>query len=391
MSFTIQNAQDELAGIVHGKTVNKITSINGAARRAAANVLSQIDPAETRRYVNITVYDGVQSYALPMTDLKENRIFDIRPQVNRHKSDNLSSRMSKELDLKKLDNWFTIEDDSGTKYFKTTKRLTPGRAAIDPLDSTTGWAASGDASGLAQDTLYTQGDGDSLKFNLNASGTAGLITKAALPAIDISNGQDVGAFFLWVYLPTLSTNITGVKLRVGTGAGAYWEMTGAIHFGSQQVGWNLFKFLWSGATKTGSPVSTAITYVRMEFDYGGTAVGGIRIDDLFMSIPRIWVIGYYSKFLFNNNGTWQETVTDGSTSINLDTMSFNIFVYEFGLEALQQIAGKDAAADRVSCREKLFGDGQNQRGLYAEYRKNNPTQTEKMTQTTYSNLSFRRK
>lgn len=391
MPFSIQNAKDELAGIIHGKTVNKVTNPDGAARRAAANILSQIDPDETRRYAQITLYDGVTDYDLPMTDLKEKRVFDVRPQTDRHRSDNLGSRMSKEFDLKKWDNWFTIEDDTGTKYIRVSKRLRPGAASIDDMDSATGWAGSGGASAPAVDTIYSYDGGSSLKFNLAAAGTPGYLTKSTILTRDMSDWGSSFALFLPVYLPNAATDVTAVKIRIGSSAGAYLEKTGVVHFGAQRQGWNLLRFDLSSAAVTGAPNYAALTYVRIELDYPAPGVTGVRVDRLFASLPRIWEIGYYSKFLFLNGTTWQDTVEDDDTSLNLDTTSFNIFMYEFALEALQQISGKDAAYDRVTCREKLFGDGQNLRGLYAEYRKNNPSQAQKVTQTTYTNLRFRRK
>ena len=389
--YNIQNVNDDISGILHGKTGNKVTNFFGVCRRAANNLLANINPAETRRYAQITLYDQVNNYAIPMDDLKESAIFDIRPQVNRHRSDNLSSRFSKEFDQKKWDNWFSIEDDHGTKYIRVSKRLNPGAAGIDPLDDMTGWTASGNASNLLLDRIYSITNGNSLRIDLAAAGSSGLLTKSTITTQDLSDWETSSSFFLWVYLPTASTNITGVNLRIGSSATKYWEMAGVIHFGAQTIGWNLFRFDWSGATKTSTPDSSALTYVRIELTYGGTAVLGIRLDQLFSSLPKIWEIGYYSKFLFSNAGTWQDTVTDLSTTINLDVASYPIYINEVALEAVQQVQGKDAQADKDFIYKKLYTGVGDQQSLYASYKENNPNQREKVTQTTYTNLRFKRK
>lgn len=388
MSYTIQQAQDDLSGIVHGKTVNKITNINSTARRAANNLLAMIDPDETRKIAQITLYDGVTEYNAP-TGLKGKKIIDFRPQVNRAQSDNLGNRLSKDFDMQEWGDWFTVMDDGGTKYLRVKAPLTPAASSVDPMDDDTSWTASGDASALTVDDLYSVSNGDSLKFTLAAAGASAILTNSAIVTSDLSDWESVASFFLWVYLPT-ATAITSVTLRFGTSATKYWEATGAIHQGSQRIGWNLFRFDWATATKTvapNTPNSAAITYVRLAFAYGGTAAV-IRVDKLFASLPKIWDVEYYSKFLFSDAGTWQETVTDTSTTINLDTASYNLFLYEFALAGLQQIQGKDAAADRTYFYKELHGDAQKQ-GLYKRYKTDNPSQAEKPTQTYYRNKGWR--
>src|SRR3974390_2047392 len=100
MSFTLQNAFDDLAGMAHGRSTRKITNPFGVAKRAANAVMSKIDLDSTKRYASLVLYDDVTDYGLPMTDLKDKAIFDIRPQVQRKQRDNLGSRMSKDFDLK---------------------------------------------------------------------------------------------------------------------------------------------------------------------------------------------------------------------------------------------------------------------------------------------------
>ena len=53
---------------------------------------------------------------------------------------------------------------------------------------------------------------------------------------------------------------------------------------------------------------------------------------------------YYSKYLFRDaiTGAFQETVTDNSNFINLDTESFNLMVYLVAYFAVQQQQGLDA-------------------------------------------------
>jgi hypothetical protein len=386
MSYTISNVEDDLSGILHGKTVNKVTNIRSAERRAAQNLLAQIDPDETRRITTLTIYDGVTDYNAP-SDLKEKRIVDVRPQVNRNLQDNFSNRLSKDFDRKVWGNWLTVMDDGGTKYLRIKATLTPAAQSVDPMDDTTHWVASGDASSLTTDDLYSVTNGTSLKFNLAAAGSSGILTNSAIDSMDLTDWLNTSSFFVSVYLQS-ATAITGVTLRIGSSSTKYWEMTGVLHRGSLKAGWNLYRFDWSGVSPTGIPTVSALTYARLAFAYGGSATV-IRVDKLFTSLPKIYDLEYYSKFLFSASSTWVETPVDGDTVVNLDTASYNIYTYEVALAALQQIQGKDALADRNYFFKQLYGDAQAE-GLYKLYKMNNPSQAEKPTQTYYGNTGWRR-
>ena len=56
---------------------------------------------------------------------------------------------------------------------------------------------------------------------------------------------------------------------------------------------------------------------------------------------------YYSKYLFRDSstGTFQETVTDDSNLINLDTDSYNLLFNKTAYYIAQQLQGQDAMYD----------------------------------------------
>lgn len=407
MAYTIQKAFDNLAGMAHGRSINKITNPFSVAERAADALLGRIDPEDTKRYTQIVLYDQVTDYALPMTDLKEKAIFDIRPQVNRHQRDNLGSRMSKDFDMKKGDDdwgafgsFFSIEDDTGERYIRILKKLNPGASAIDSLDDSTQWLASGGANSLVDDTVYAVDEsGTSLRFNLSSNGSPGYLTSTRIVTGDQTDFALVASFFLWVYLPNSAADITTVKLRIGSDANNYWELDNAvIQQGTQQRGWNLFRFDWSGSTIIGNPNPAAITYCRIELDYpANTTVNGVRVNKLFASLPRVWDIGYYSDSLFNIGvSTWQNTVDDVSNGINVSITTWPLYLNELGKAAAQQLQGKDAEADINHFENELNGNPRtpDKLGLYDKYESRNPDQREKVTQTWYGRngrLGYKRK
>src|SRR3990167_195959 len=136
-TISISTSKSELEGLLHGTTTNKIRNLDLLLERAGRNVLSRIDPSETRRIAEITngLYDEVFDYA-PPSDLKSDKIIDIRPQANRSKADNYSQVFGEEFDLYKEDQDFTLDYDDATRILRISKDLT-GSIEINSLDSTT--------------------------------------------------------------------------------------------------------------------------------------------------------------------------------------------------------------------------------------------------------------
>lgn len=400
MSYLVSQAKDDLAGIAHGKTVSKITVINGAGRRAARNLLATIDPHETIQIDTITLYDKIADYAAP-AGLKGNKIIDIRPQFNSYSSrspaDNLSNRMSKDFDIRRnWGSWFTVMDVNGLKYLRIKAELSPSAISFDTLSVLTGWAATASASNLAVENLiYSQG---ALQFDMAAgvNPTAGYIQSQTITQQNMASIVNKSAAFVELYIPTAAAlaAIISIDLRWGTDtvANYYNRTVTTAHLGALKVGKNILRFDWNGATKTGATIdATKIDSARITVNTNGTAISALIVSNLLFSVGQIWDIEYYSKYLFRTAaGVWSESITDDTDLVNLDETSFNGFLFEWALAALQQIQGKDAQADREFFRSQLYGKPTEQiEGFYPTYKKDNPSQAEKVTQTYYSNLGYR--
>lgn len=398
MSYTIQQAKDDLAGIVHGKTVNKITNIFSAATRAGRNLLAMVDPDETRQIAQLTLYDRVTDVAAP-ADLKEKRIIDIRPQFSttrdRSTADNLSNRMSKDFDMRRRwGSWFTVMDVNGLKYLRVKASLTPSALGLDTLDTINGWTADGTgAQNLALESIvYDQG---AFQFDMAAGQSTGYIQSTTIASVDLTTAVNKSAGFLELYIPTAAAlaAIVSIDLRWGndTTTKYYNRTITTAHLGALRVGKNTLRFDWNGATKTGAVDPATIDSARITINTNGSAISALIVSNLFFSIARIWEIEYYSKNLFQDkNGVWKSDTDDDEDVINLDVASYNIFLLEFALAGLQQIQGKDAAADRSFVEDQLYGNSaKNIIGAYPLYKENNPSQKEKVTQSYYNNFGFR--
>jgi hypothetical protein len=361
-------------------------------REAAGNILSRIDPAETRRIQPLTnaLFPDVFSYTAP-SDLKGDKVIDIRPQTSRSLTDQFSNSYSREFDLRKQmeSGLLSVTHDDAAKRLNISKELSPAPSVLHTMDEIADngtWAVGNDATNLTKDSLFkTQGNA-SLNFDLDGSTTDGYIENSTMTAVDLTTQDELGTLFVNVYLPDASV-ITNVTLRWGNDVSNYWSGTATTrHDGTAlQNGWNLVCFDWNGATETGSVNPAAIDYLRVGITYDGNAETDIRVDYITAAIGAIYDIEYYSKFLFRSSaGVWLEepTATDDTDIVNLDTEAYNIFLYELSRLIALELQGEDSTVDTTAYSGELNGDG-TKPGLYKEYTRSNPSQALKKRQFYY--------
>ena len=386
--YTISDAKVDVTRKLHGTSINKIQGFYELAYEAARNVLNRIDPRETKRKQPITnaLFDQVYNYSVP-SDLKGKRILDIRPQATRSESDNFSQHYNEEFDRRKTNNTFTIEDDDGVKTVRISKTLRAG-ATYNECDSLTAngtWAAAGGATGLEVDTLYYITAGGALKFDLGATG--GYIENSTMAQVDLTDYLLQGLAFMWVYLPTAANAaaLTSINLLWGSSATDYYSKTvTAPFYGSWQQGWNLIAFDWSALTETGSPTITTYDYARVTF-VSTAAITDVRVDSIVFRLPSIYETVYYSKYLFSNSsGTWIEKPTADTDVVNLDTESYNLWLYELLELVAQELQGEDSSFDVEFWRDK-------KKEQWDAYIANNRSEAQPSQDTYYRQLYRRRR
>lgn len=398
MAYNVTALKADLAGVLHGTTLNNITNLDGLIYRAARQVLRDVDPQETIRitpFVN-PIYNQVFDYAAP-TDLKGTKIIDIRPQVNRYASDIWLQDYNQAFDIAKartLQDQMTVQFNSSVKTLRLTAPNLPQGLLLNDASGVTNngtWVAGGNASGLTTDNVNFVSGGGSLKFNLSAGAnpSTGYLENTTSQALDLTTLLNQGTLFLYTYLPT-GSDFTNLKLRFGSTSGNYYEITATTTQQNTSFanGWNLVAFPWSSATTTGTPDVTAIDYERVLWTYNGTAQTAVRLNNIIGRLGTILEIEYYSKFMFRNalTGAYQEEVDDDSNLINLDTESYDLLFYQVAALAVQQQQGKNAlqydgkyftglyqdAVDRYKATYK--SQWQKPRSTY--YKKPNPSQTQ---------------
>ena len=351
--MNVLTAKSELEGVLHGTSNSQITGLNGVFNRAARQVLLDLDPQETIRYAPVfPLYDEVYDYVCP-ADLKGNKVIDIRPNGARQLRDRFDQSYSQDFDRFKgytfQDN-FNVDFNSGVKTIKIDAPSINKGVTISNADgvSTNGtFIASGTASNISTDTINYIGGSGSVSFDI-ATGT-GIITDQTLGEVDLSAHENQSNVFFDIFLPTASL-FSSITIKWGSSASAYWERTLTTNQEGTafQDGWNLMSAQWFGATKVGSPDSTKVNYLQVSYVYTGTpTMPGVKLNYVVSRLGTYYEIEYYSKFLFRDSitGAFQETVTNDSNLINLDTETYNIFFYQLGFLCVQQMLGQDAAYD----------------------------------------------
>lgn len=350
MSYSVLNAKQDLTGIIHGTTLNKVTNLNQLFNRSARQVLQDLDPQETIRIQQLNpVFTGVFDYPIP-SDLKGTKIIDVFPQVNRTPNQITLSRYNQDFDLAKtsLMNMFTIVYNTGVKYLRLNSPYLNAPIGLNGADSITGngtWAVGGDAGNLTVDNVNFVFGGGSLEFDLSGVATSGYLENSTMAAVDLSTLLNQGSNFLYTYLPTASA-FTDLKYRFGSSPTDYYEktITQTQQDTDFQDGWDLLRTPWLGSTVVGSPDPSSITYIRVTWDYDGNPQTGIHLNSIFASLGTILNLEYYSQDLFSDaiTGAFQATVTDDSNLINLGLDSYNIFLNQLAYLVSQQIQGANA-------------------------------------------------
>lgn len=345
MSYSISQANADLSAVLHGTTLSKVQGLNNLHNRTARQLLADIDPIETERKVLTAtpLFNQVWDYSCP-ADLKGNRLIDISPQYQRYPGDVISQTYQQPFDISKnlslTPSLFTIQYNNAVKTIRINDVGLPAGTVIDPCESTTNWSVGGTASNLTLNNLNFAVGAGALNFNMTAG--TGSISATEAATLDLSAMYNQASLFYYLYLPAAATS---TELRFGSDSSNYYSIVNTIGYDGTAlgVGWNLIGGTWLSSTVVGSPVNTAIDYVYVGVT-AATALTGVGVDNIVSDMGLYRTLRYYSKYLYRDatTGAFQETVTDNSNLINLDTDSYNLYFNLLAFYATQQVQGLDS-------------------------------------------------
>lgn len=347
MSYSINQANVDLAAVIHGTQLNKIQSLTQLHNRTARQLLLDIDPIETVRKVLTTtpLYNAIWDYSCP-SDLKADKIIDISPQYQRNGNQIITQTYNQPFDIQKnyqsISSTFTIQWNNQVKTLRINDNSLPMGVTIDSCEALNTWATAGNASNLTVDNLNFASGSGSLSFDVT-TGT-GSISETLASTLDLSAQINQSSLFYYLYLPT-GSQLTSTEIRWGTDSSNYYSRSSTTtNEGTAfQTGWNLIRGDWLGATVVGAPDSSDINYIYIGVTVTANQTG-VKVDSIVSNMGLYRTLEYYSDCIFRNasTGAFQQTVLDNSDLINLSTESYNLYFNLLAFFATQQIQGVSA-------------------------------------------------
>lgn len=364
--LSITTLKTKVTPKLHGASLAKVVGVYGKLHEASGNVFSRVKPYTVIRKARIdnAIYDHVFNYSC-QDDLEVDSVIDIRPVAPRNSRDSLKGTYSKEFDIKKASNSFTVEYINGIKTLRLSKCLTPRIVLFeaDALDGNVTLSGSGDvdATSIQLDYLDFVSGQASVSFDLTGATGQGIITLTMATPITLAALYGQGSILPWFKFPDVS-KLINVKIRAGSSSSDYYETTcvAALNQGFTSDFWMLLLQKLETATAHGTPnLTTGIAWMQIEINYtSGTAQPNVKIDNITAALGQAWEVVYYSNRMFTDSTglTWKEIPTADTDLIRLEgAMDNNAFMYEFMLTLQQELKGKSMAADYAFFQTSLFG------------------------------------
>lgn len=380
---SVFDLKDSVAGILSGIDIANVDNLNGAFERAARVFVQKAKIPETQGTQNILLYSGVIDYLID-TRIFGTSILDIRPQgqprwINNFVFKKFGDDFDRQKGYQRQGTICTFDYYNGTPIIRIVSSQTLPQIIVDSMSATTGWIASGTASGLTQDSAIYYQQPSSLRFNLT-SGT-GILTKTLGNPINISSYQNVGLAFLAIDIPVGATaaDLTSIILKLGSDSSNYSSVTQTTGFlGSWIAGnWLLVAFDFSTTSNTGTPNWSAIQYVQVLLA-STTTFTNFRVGGLWVAQPSANQILYSSAGFFLQNNLVSQDITTDNDEIILNDSAYSIYEYECAISVLQQTGG-GASSSSMSQLESILNGARTRTGaiitlgLYDLYRGENPS------------------
>lgn len=289
-------------------------------------------------------FDGVHYYKVTsaLADLLEGA--DLRRQeadqfeTMAHKS---SRELAEEIGQMAEESSWCIEYKDGQKYLVVNHQSKYEAFVLADMNTISAgggtWvvdATNSDATNLTVDSNEFKVGGASLNFDITVSQSGNnraTIYNSSLSVQDLSSYENLGSWIMWVYLPIV-TYFSSVTLYWGTDSSSYWSATVTSNMNGDAfvVGWNQISVQWSAATKTGTPVSTAVGYFRIDLNYTGSQANNTdyRVDNLNLVRPEVLDFHYISWNIgTDTTGVTHRTAFSATTDIPYFSGQYDQYKY----------------------------------------------------------------
>lgn len=318
MATTVSGIQSKVNIFISDASTNSVSAADrlSAISQATQNLMADIGFDHFNATYSLDYFDTVHRYdvttALPdlfePVDLKRGEAQHtdqlIRKQPRDIATDIGNGSSQKEFSVERYDRKSFLVINMPALYQADSLHT------CDEFDGNGTWVAdtsTSDATNVATDSIVFQVGGGSVSFDVDVSQSGNnyaSISNSTMNAVDLSGVENIATLFMWVYIPSV-TNFTSVTAYWGSSSTAYWSLTATTDYNGNALvaGWNRLKFAWASATKTSTPDSSAIDYLRIDFNYAGGYADntGFRIDQILMIRPETLTFIYETFYVGKNN------------------------------------------------------------------------------------------
>jgi len=329
--YTQSDFKSRVNGGIQGK-VDMLISAQDTLNEAVRTVKTEMKMRSHKRKAELVpnLFSEIYEYTCP-TDLEGLSIIDIPAQSTREDGEfNLVPPEQFRRDRKKGD--IAIDDYNGSRILLIDSSVVDWTSKFISTTSLSDWTAFGDGENLVLNTYDYINPSSSIEFDISSAGgtTAGIYADAFGTENLSEYITSDGAVFVNARL-TSATNVTNMKLRLGTSSGAYYEFTTTTQSDGTafQNGWNTLRFSMLSPTTTGSPDSADIQYVAvyMTKTAGKVSEQGYLINGMTAKRGKHHNVHYYTKYGWKDNaGAYKQNSTISTDYLLADEDEYDIFV-----------------------------------------------------------------
>jgi len=329
--YTQSDFKSRVNGGIQGK-VDMLISVQDTLNEAVRTVKNELKFRTHKRRAELVpnLFSEIYEYTCP-SDLEGLSIIDIPAQATREDGEfNLVPPEQFRRDRKKGD--ISIDDYNGSRVLLIDSSVIDWTSKFISTTSIDDWTAFGDGENLELNSYNYISPNASIEFDISSAGgtTAGIYADN-FGTKDLSEYiNSDGAVFVSVRL-TSATNVTNLKLRLGTSSGAYHEFTANTQNDGTvfQNGWNTVRFSMLSPTTTGAPDTSDIQYVAiyMTKTAGKVSEQGYLINGMTAKRGKHHNIHYYTKYGWKDvSGAYKQNSTTSTDYILADEDEYDIFV-----------------------------------------------------------------
>ena len=188
-----------------------------------------------------------------------------------------------------------------------------------------------DATNITTDTNEKKEGAGSVNFDIDVSQSANnkaTIANDDINSKDLSDDEDLSSLVFWAYIPDI-TNFTSITGYWGSSSTVYFSATATTDLNGNTLvtGWNEIKIDWADATETPTVDTSAINYLRFDFNYaaGQTDDTDFRIDDVRMVRPEKLTLHYHSWYVGEDSSGTKLTAFDSTTDVPFYSGQYDYF------------------------------------------------------------------